>query len=727
MSEYAESAQRCARPLIQLAKMVGVGTSYIGQNGDYHEIDDEVLISVLAAMGVDASQSETIDASIRQLRDNQYRRIVEPTILHTIGQTQAVMVNTTILDIPTARIILENGEQWGSDLSIGRGDGAASYEVDGRFVSHAAVHIPCDLPMGYHTLEVSVGDVTERSTLISAPEQVPTIEALRSGQLWGWMAQLYSIRSHDSWGVGDFEDLRRLLVDAKQKSGADFVLINPLHAAEPTVPLTPSPYLPISRRFVNFTYIRPQVIEEYARLNDQDRHMVEELAAQSEPLNGDSQIIDRDAMWQAKSQALWLIFRAGRSKARQALFDEYVVSAGEELDAYAIWCLCYEYWGEPEDNEQSWIRVRNRDSVQVKDLCEQHAERLAFYRWLVWVATEQLEKAQQAARDAGMKIGVMADMAVGVHPTSSEIWWSPENFAHGATVGAPPDFFNQQGQDWSQPPLNPMRLRESGYRVYRSMVERVFRQAGSLRIDHILGLFRLWWIPQGRSAKDGAYVYYDHEIMFGILAIEASRAGGVVVGEDLGVVPEYVREVLQRHNIYGCAVEWFEQYDGVFVAPQYWREQALASVNTHDLPPAAGYLEFEHVTIRERLDLIEMPIEQFRQQAANEQNAMMTMLVSQGFLDPELLTDMHGNLPLIIEALHRALVSSPCKMLAASLTDAVGERRAQNQPGTNNEYPNWRIPLADYHGNVVALEDLFDHPQVAALAGVMNSVHDKRG
>lgn len=214
-----------------------------------------------------------------------------------------------------------------------------------------------------------------------------------------------------------------------------------------------------------------------------------------------------------------------------------------------------------------------------------------------------------------MKIGIVADMAVGVHPAGSDVWWNPERFAKGATVGAPPDMFNQQGQDWSQPPLNPIALEQTGFRVYRDMVHDMFANAGAVRIDHILGLFRLWWIPEGKPATDGTYVHYDSDVMLGILALEASRAGGVVVGEDLGVVPAYVSKSLSEHGILGCAVEWFEQMDGVFRTPKDWRPYALASVNTHDMPPAAGYLEYGHVKLREQLGLLSGPVEEFQKSA----------------------------------------------------------------------------------------------------------------
>ena len=579
--------------------------------------------------------------------------------------------------------------------------------------------IPADLPIGYHTLHVKVADRVQDATLISAPDRVDLLDPMKGGSLWGWMAQLYSIRSSNSWGVGDYEDLKTMLVDAKQKTGADFVLINPVHAAEPVSPLTPSPYLPVSRRLINFTYIRPEAIAEYATLSEGDKNAVDGLHADTEPLNGDSQLIDRDAMWRSKMHALWIIFKAGRTAERQSVFDQFKADCGSDLEAYATWCLCYDKWGASNGSDDDWVRKYNRDSEEVAQLRAQYPDTLEFYRWLEWVATEQLHAAQQAAREAGMKIGIVADMAVGVHPAGSDVWWNPERFAKGATVGAPPDMFNQQGQDWSQPPLNPIALEQTGYKVYRDMVHGMFSNAGAVRIDHILGLFRLWWIPEGKKAMDGTYVHYDSDIMLGILALEASRAGGVVVGEDLGVVPAYVSKSLSEHGILGCAVEWFEQFDGEFRAPKDWRPYALASVNTHDLPPAAGYLEYGHVKLREQLGLLSGPVEEFQKSAEAEHNAMLSMLVDEGYLDASALEDELANENEIIDALYRGLKGSPCKLMAASIVDAVGEKRTQNQPGTSNEYPNWRIPLADGDGNVVPLEQLFDNTRLQEIAAIM--------
>ena len=714
-----ETEQRLGRPLIQLAKLVGVATSYIGQSSDYHEIDDDVLVEVLAALGVDASGDEAIARSTRAILDQRNARLVPPTVLCTAGRDSEITVNTPILDVPKAEITLEDGSAFTGSVRLEPSKQAKIHLVGSQFVSTATLVIPGDLPVGYHVLHLHLTDSTQDATLICAPEQVPMLGQMQRGRLWGWMAQLYSIRSSGSWGVGDFVDLKNLLTQAKRKTDADFILINPVHAGEPVSPLTPSPYLPVSRQFVNFTYIRPENIEEYQSLDESQRQEIRKLHDQTEPLNGDAQVIDRDVMWKAKMRALWLIFKVRRSVRRQVAFDVFKRERGRSLDAYAVWCLCYDKWGKPSDDPNNWQQCFNVDAADVRSLCGHFPDTLDFYRWLEWVASDQLDEAQMAAKEAGMAIGIMSDMAVGVHQHGADVWSNPDWFARKVTAGAPPDYFNQQGQNWNQPPLDPIQLANTGYQAYRTLIHGMFEHAGAVRIDHILGLFRLWWIPRGQQPTDGTYVQYDHEVLLGILAIEALRSHGVVIGEDLGVVPDYVVKVLKRHQVLGCDVEWFEQKDGEFIKPKRWRRCALASVNTHDLPPAAGYLAYEQVAIRKELGLLNTSVEEFQAAAVKEHQAMLAMLVDQGYLDPALLQDESGNEQQIVEALYRALVDSPSMLQAASIVDAVGERRAQNQPGTNNEYPNWRIPLADGQGNVVTLESLFDHPRLQSLAAVM--------
>lgn len=709
-------------PLTQLAELMGIGIHFVGADGVEHNTDDDVLKSVLDALGVDAHDDEAIDTSIKNILSERHTRLVAPTVLHIVGKEDTVKINTGILEYPTAQIILENGEQYKSELSIEPNNNDVAFPVNGTFVATSLLKIPADLPMGYHTLRISVADRTEESTLISAPERIETLDSIESDgkQIWGWMAQLYSIRSSKSWGVGDYADLAKLLVEAKEKTGADFVLVNPLHASEPVAPLTPSPYLPIARSMLNVTYIHPESIPEYDSLDESDKNTISQLHSQVEQLNNDSQIIDRDSMWRVKMHALWIIFKSGLSETRAKDFEDFKRAYGERLESYATWCLCYDKWGAPKGKDD-WESCLNKDSKEIRDLAERFPDTLEFYRWLEWVAFTQLHDAQVQARKAGMRIGIMSDMAVGVHPAGSEVWWNPERFAHGACVGAPPDYFNQNGQNWSQPPLHPLELERTGFKVYRDMVHGMFASAGAVRIDHILGLFRLWWIPENSTPKNGAYVYYDADIMLGILAIEATRAGGVVVGEDLGVLPSNAIEVLAKKAVLGCTVEWFEARDGVFRNPSKWREMTLASVNTHDLPPAAGYLRYEHVDIRERLHLLTGSVEDFRAGAVAEHNAMLKMLIEGGFLDKKIAENESEHEQDIVEALYRALKAAPSRLLAASIVDATGERRSQNQPGTSDEYPNWRIPLADGDGNPVSLDNLFDLPRVQSLAKIMNA------
>jgi 4-alpha-glucanotransferase len=722
MSAQKESPQQLARPLIRLAHLNGVATSYIGQSGDYNEIDDEVIARVLEALGIQASTPAQVEASLRSTLSAHRTRLIAGTCLATLGKQSSVPINHRVGDMPSAHLKLEDGTQYSGRIVVGPGDGSAAFPMGDDFYVSSSLIIPDDVPMGYHQLTVVSGKQSAVSTLIVAPERVPLIEPLQHGQMWGWMAQIYSIRSHGSWGVGDYADLAQLSADAGTKTHADYMLVNPLHAAEPVAPLTPSPYLPASRRFINFTYIRPEAIPEYRTLDADARKKVDGLHESVEALNGKADQIHRDAMWGAKMPALWEIFRAPRSQERQAQFDAYKREQGSELDGYATWCLCYDVWGAPTDSPDSWIHRYAINSPEVQALARTRSDTLEFYRWLEWIADQQLSEAQNAARRAGMRIGIMLDMAVGVHPLGSDVWANPERFAHHVTVGAPPDNYNQQGQDWSQPPFNPNYLQAHGYDVYRELIRRMFQHAGALRIDHILGLFRLWWVPKGKTAKFGTYVYYNSQVMLGILAIEATRVHGVVVGEDLGVVPPNVAHDLRVHGLLGSVIEWFEKDShGEFIDPHEYREMAITSVTTHDLPPTAGSLNYVQVDLREKLNLLTEPVEKFKESAVEEHNALIRFLTKGGWLSPEAAADQANHEQDIVEAMHKVIKDSPSKLLNAAVVDGVGERRTQNMPGTNNEYPNWRVPLADGQQHVVWAEDLFSLPRVQSLARIMNA------
>jgi 4-alpha-glucanotransferase len=317
-----------------------------------------------------------------------------------------------------------------------------------------------------------------------------------------------------------------------------------------------------------------------------------------------------------------------------------------------------------------------------------------------------------------MALGVMHDLAVGVDAGGSDAWAMPDVFAQGITVGAPPDAYNQAGQDWTQPPWRPDRLAELAYAPFRDMVRAVLRHAGGVRVDHILGLFRLWWIPEGASPTAGTYVRYDHEALVGILALEAYRAGAFVVGEDLGTVEPWVREYLAERGILGTSVLWFEYADdaGNLLPAQRWRTDCLAAVTTHDLPPTAAYLAGEHVRLRHELGVLTRPLAEELAAAEQERTAWLEELVRVGELG-----SVDADAEEVIAALHRYVGRAPSRLLCLALTDAVGDRRAQNQPGTLEDYPNWRFPLSGPDGSPMLLDEVLENPRAAALAEVMRA------
>ncbi|NKY07665.1 4-alpha-glucanotransferase [Cellulomonas hominis] len=508
----------------------------------------------------------------------------------------------------------------------------------------------------------------------------------------------------------DLRDLADLAWLSGHEAGAQFLLVNPLHAAEPVPPVTPSPYLPTTRRFVNPLYLRVEDVDETAYLSSADRALVEWSAEQALALDADEGPIDRDVVWAAKKAALDVVFAVPRSAARQSAFEDFRRREGRGLEDFALWCALVEQHGPgpwPADLRDPAAPGALRARTEL-------ADRVEFFCWLQWLADEQLATVQRTAHGAGMSLGVMHDLAVGVHPSGADVWALGGVLARGASVGAPPDMYNQQGQDWSQPPWHPEELARVAYRPYRDMLRTVLRHAGAVRIDHIIGLFRLWWIPQGNSPADATYVRYDHDAMIGILALEAHRAGAVVIGEDLGNVEPWVRDYLSERGVLGTSILWFEKDgEGRPLPPEDYRRLALSSVTTHDLPPTAGYLAEEHVALRERLGLLTEPVEQVRRAARAEREAMLAALRERGLVgdDPSERE--------VVEALHRYVLRTPSVLVGVSLADAVGERRAQNQPGTDREYPNWRVPLADGAGRMVLLDDLFRTARLRSLAAVL--------
>lgn len=705
----------------ELVDRFGISTQFYDWKGRHTQVGEQTVIAILAEFGVDASTPERARAVAQRVRDDHWRRIVQPCVVLRAGQEGRVDVHVPAGAPVSLRIVGEDGndhlpwqvDNWNPDRPI-----------DGRMIGEATFGIPGNLPLGYHELIVTIGThdadgsaadggihATATSTIIVTPNRVGLPRRMGASRVWGYAAQLYSVRSHHSWGLGDLTDLADLCTWSASQ-GAGYLLTNPLHAAEVAGRMEPSPYLPSSRLFVNPIYIRPELIAEYHDLDQYDASLIESLRTTT--LDDDPQaLLDRDRTWQAKSQALELIHRVDMSASRRMAFTAFRVARGRRLEDFATWCLLSELHG---SDWHDWpAELHDPHGAAVARVRREHADRIDFHMWLQWIADQQLSTAQSSGTDAGMPVGLICDLAVGVNGSGADAWMLNGLFAREMNVGAPPDPFNQAGQDWGQPPMRPDVLEQMAYAPLREMVSSALRHAGGVRIDHIMGLFRLWWVPRGLGPRHGAYVRYNHEAMVGVVALEAYRAGALVIGEDLGTVEPWVRDHLASRGILGTSIMWFETGpDGRPKQPQQWREHAMSSVTSHDLPPTSSYLRGDHVELRDRLGLLTESVDEERENARRERETWLASLRQQGVLeadedDPEQVT----------LAMHTLLTRTPSKVINATLTDAVGDPRTQNLPGTEDEYPNWRVPLSGPDGEPVYLEDLYSSDRAARMAKVL--------
>ncbi len=696
--------------LAELAAAYGVATSYRDSGERTVEVDADVVVDVLAALDVDASSPEAVREALAARRD---RTGLPPTIVAP------------------------------SDLTL-PGPGELTLE-DGTVLPVSSLAGPevADLPVGYHRLRCGAAE----ATVLVAPERLPEVP-----RTWGWMVQLYSLHSAESWGCGDLVDLRDVL-SAASTQGAGAVLCNPLHALRLDPTVEPSPYSPSSRRFLHPVSLRVQGTPAYRAAPAHVRHAVDRLApgrstedvleerAGSRDEDG-RPLIDYDEVWSAKRSALALLrpfagsvgampsmpdreaplvpggFLAPPSGAEaevehpsadEALAAEHqaaLAAMDPALRDVATWFALAERHG-PE--WRTWPEdLRSPDGAGVPDARAELADRIVFHAWCQYLLDLQLADAHAAT--FGMPVGLIADLAVGCAPDGADAWALQSFLAPGVHVGAPPDDFNQRGQDWSLPPWRPDRLAEAGYAPLRDMLSAVLRHADGVRIDHVAGLWRLWWIPPGRPATEGTYVSYDAQAMLAVLAIEATRAGGIVVGEDLGTVEPEVTEGLAARGMLGCAVLWFERdEDGDLLPPQEWSPTSLGTISTHDLPTAVGFLRDEHVRAREAAGLL-TDAEEARKQAEHDRAELLALLVSQG-----LLAEGDADEERIVAAMHALLARAASRIVLASFTDVLDEPRQPNLPGTTDAYPNWRIPLP------LSVEELLRDPRVQATVQVLRN------
>lgn len=509
---------------------------------------------------------------------------------------------------------------------------------------------PPDLPIGYHAFRLHESDV--RRLLIVRPPQCVLPPDLK---IWGWSAQLYATRSEQSWGIGDLGDLRRLARWSKEL-GAGMVMLNPLCAATPTVPQQPSPYYPTSRCFRNPLYIdvaqAPGAAE--ARLD------LEPLAAAGRALN-EARLIDRNEVFRTKMEAME---RLWRQRGEHPELERYRHERGELLTTFARFCALAEHKGA--DWQQWPVEFRRPDSAAVARFAEDHAPRVHFHEWLQWILDRQLAQ-------AGAELPLVNDLPIGVDPGGADAWAWQDVLALGARVGAPPDHFNMAGQDWGLPPFSPLQLQAAAYRPFIEILRATFQHAGGVRIDHVMGLFRMYWIPVGWGAERGTYVRYPADEFLAVLAVESHRAGAWVAGEDLGTVEPGVRERLAAEDILSHRLLWFEP-----TPPATYPWRSIAAITTHDLPTMAGLWSGADVAAQHSLGMTpdEHGYHEIRQKVRGMAN-----------IDDEAPIDE------VIVAAHRLLAQAPSAVVVAALTDALAVEERPNMPGTIDEWPNWSQAL----------------------------------
>ena len=533
----------------------------------------------------------------------------------------------------------------------------ADITLEGGTVLRGVDALPPDLPIGYHDLTPRDGGPATR--LVVSPGRCHLPPALRT---WGWAIQLYATRSRESWGIGDLGDLRRVAEWARGE-GAGALTVSPLHAAGPALPQQPSPYYPSSRRFRNPLHLR---VEDVPGAADAGAEL-DRLAAAGRALN-QHRAIDRDAIWGLKREALALVF--ARFKGDAAL-DEWLTEQGEPLLRFATYCTIAEEHG---NSWTEWpVELRRPESPAVAAYADANAKSVGFHAWLQWLLDEQLETASV--------LPLVHDLAVGFDPGGADAWAWQDLLALDMRVGAPPDEFNASGQDWGLPPFVPWKLRAAGYEPFIQTVRAAFRHAGGLRVDHVMGLFRLFWLPATAASvangpPEGTYVHYPSSDLLDILALESHRARALVVGEDLGTVEDSVRHELWERCALSYRLLWFEPS-----APEDWPDRALAAVTTHDLPTVAGVwtgADPQADAMRDRL----------RERAGVDDGASLDEVVTRAYA---------------------ALGRAPCAVVVGTLDDALDVTERPNMPGTTDA-TNWSRALP------LPLEEIEQDARVAAVA-----------
>ena len=706
-----------------LADRVGIVPEYRDQTGrEMRTTSDETRVALLAAMGIDASTDERAQQALDQMAEAERADLLEPVRVVPLRE------DTGSIEVAISFGAANGPVEWTIELreeggGVHRAEGQGSPADDGRL--HVA--LPVRPELGYHQLRaiIRTGDrerVAELSLIVVPPACPSPEEVLKGQRVFGITANLYTVRSARNWGIGDFGDLAALLRWGASV-GAAFVGVNPLHALRNSG-WDVSPYSPVSRLFRNPIYIDVEGIPGYAQ-SSAVREIVSSAQFRAELARvRASDRVDYERVMALKKPVLRALHGAHLRgpRSRNPEWRQWIESGGEALESFATFVALDEHLGRDGEGSGNWRdwpeEYRDPRSKAVRRFRELHDDEIDFHRWLQFVIDQQLAAAAKSAKDAGMAIGLYQDLAIGTSPNGGDLWTYPELFVNGASIGAPPDPYSATGQNWGLPPIDPRALKRQRYQYWIELTRSSLRHGGALRIDHVMGLFRQFWIPQGKSGSEGAYVRFPSEELLGILALEATRAGALVVGEDLGTVPDDVPPAMRRWQMLSSKVLYFERGEhGSFRGASSYDTSALATANTHDMPTLEGFWRARDVELRREVGLIESDddTEKARADRDGEKRALLETLTGEGVLPHDVASELaRGDASpaaraTLRGAVHEFLCRTPSALVGLSLDDIVGEGEPVNVPGVGHDkFPSWTRRLS------MPLEALATNPDVAA-------------
>jgi len=714
--------------LQQLVEMRGIETQYVDAWGKPATIAESSKAKLLNTLGYDTSSDEKIQSQITQDIKSVWLSPLNP--VQVVRNTQEINLAVRlpielVNDDHTLTVTCENGDVRTHQFTPVDQEMTTMAHIDDVEFHEYVVTLPLDLPLGYHDVALSADDDEfARSRLIVAPEACYTPNEIKEGKkIWGLSVQLYCVRSEKNWGIGDFSDLA-LLIEKAAGVGADFIGLNPIHALYPANPNACSPYGPSSRRWLNYLYIDVTAIDGYDDASVQAIVSSDEFKATLEHARN-VEHVDYEAVAHVKLAALKAVFDVydakylRKSTKQNKAFKAFVEAGGESLDMLAVYDALQSHlkaegkdsWGWPVF-PQDYKDYYNPAVAKFKSANEQDVK---FYLFLQWIAAQQLELASNKATDAGMTIGLYRDLAVGVSEGSAEIWGNKDLYCTGASVGAPPDILGPLGQNWGLPPMDPRKLYEQGYQPIIDLFASNMASSGSLRIDHVMALLRLWWVVKGDNAKDGGYVYYPVDDLLGILALESHRNQSLVIGEDLGTVPEEIRSKLADNGVYSYRVFFFEQAeDGGFFSPSHYPVQSMSTLTTHDMPTLIGYWHCLDLELGKEIGLY--PTEEILQTlyADRHENkqAILDTLHGHGSIGDNVGRDVNhtGMNRELNNGMQVHMAGGSSALLSLQLEDWLEMDKPVNIPGTFDEYPNWRRKLTEN------IESMFDRHDINELA-----------